>query len=111
MKPYSIDIFGYTVTNNSPYGYLVEDSQGHVMSIQPEAKHGQIFANLKSVYYKKSNRVYTARTILNKYQGLAWLIAEELAKIEPIYDYTEKAFYNPLYPNDYWKRNGVVYNE
>lgn len=104
MKPYSIDIFGYKVTNNSPYGYLVEDSQGHVMNIKPEAKHGRIYANLRSVYYKKSDRVYTAYSILNKYNGLAELIAIELSKIEPIYDYTENVFYDPLHPYDYWKR-------
>ena len=104
MKPYTMDIFGYKVTNNSPYGYLVEDDQGHVMNIKPVAKHGYISANLKSVWYKKSDRVYTAYSMLNKYNGIAEIIALELAKTEPIYDYYEHVFYDPLHPYDYWKR-------
>ena len=99
-----MEMFGYTVKNNSPYGYLVELSRDHVMNIQPEAKHGKIYSNLRSVYYKKSNRVYTAYSMLNKYNGIAELIANELAKTEPIYDYTEKAFYDPKNPKGYWKR-------
>lgn len=98
-----LELFGLQITNNAPHQYLIDDGE-HRLWIQPEAKHGFICANLKSVLYKKSNRVYTAYSILSKHQGLAELVANELAKTEPIYDYSENTFYDPLHPKDYWRR-------
>ena len=103
MAIVKLEILGLQVTKDSPWGYRIDDGE-HSIWIRPEAIHGYIHANLKSVWYKKSDRVYTAHSILNKYQGLAELISIELAKTEPIYDYTENVFYDPLHPNDYWKR-------
>lgn len=95
--------FGLKIIDNSPWGYRIDDGE-HVLWIKPEAKHGYIYANLKSVLYKNSDRVYTAHSMLNKYQGLAELIAIELSKTEPMYDYSENAFYDPKNPYGYWKR-------
>lgn len=103
MAIVKLEIFGLKIIKDSPYGYRIDDGE-HSIWIRPEAIHGYIHSNIKSVLYKKSGRVYTAHSMLNKYQGLAWLIANELAKTEPIYDYTENVFYDPLQPNDYWKR-------
>lgn len=97
------ELLGLKIIENSPWGYRIDDGE-HVLWIMPEARHGFIYANLKSVLYKKSDRVYTAYSILNKYQGLADLVANELAKTQPIYDYTENAFYDPENPYGYWKR-------
>lgn len=102
MAIVKLEMFGLHIVKDSPYGYKIDDGE-HRLWIQPEAKHGYIHANLKSVLYKKSNRVYTAYSILSRYQGLAELVANELAKTEPIYDYTEKAFYDPENPYGYWK--------
>ena len=103
MAIVKLEMFGLKIIKDSPYGYSIDDGK-NVLWIQPEARHGFIYANLKSVLYKKSNRVYTAYSMLNKYQGLADLIANELAKTEPIYDYYEHVFYDPKNPNGYWKR-------
>ena len=101
------EMLGFTVMDNSPWGYRIDDGE-HTLAIRPEAKHGFIYANLKSVLYKKSGRVYTAYSMLNKYRALAELIANELAKTEPIYDYSENAFYDPKNPYSYWKRKDGV---
>lgn len=97
------EIYGVKIMYNTPNGYLIDDGE-HRLWIEPEAKHGHISANLKSVWYKKSDRVYTAARILNRYEGLAELVANEIAKTEPIYDYSENAFYDPKNPYGYWKR-------
>lgn len=102
-----LEILGYRVRNNRPYGYLIDDGD-HVLNIQPEAKRGYIHANLKSVIYKKSDRVYTAPSMLFRYEGLANLIAKELAETEPIYDYSEHVFYDPEAPTKYWKRSYIL---
>lgn len=104
-----LEKFGLKIIDNSPNGYSIDDGE-HRLWIQPEARHGYIHANLKSVWYKKSDRVYTTPRILNKYESLAESVANELAKTQPIYDYTENAFYDPENPNGYWKRK-AVYNE
>ena len=104
------EIYGVKIMYNTPHGYLIDDGE-HRLWIEPEAKHGYIYANLKSVWYKNSDRVYTSKRILNNYENLAELVAKEIAKTEPIYDYSENVFYDPKNPLGYWKRNGVVYNE
>lgn len=97
------EMFGLKIINHSPHGYSIDDGE-HRLWIRPEAKHGFIYANLKNVWYKKSDRIYTTPRILNKYEALADLVANELAKTEPIYDYYENVFYDHKNPYGYWKR-------
>ena len=97
------ELLGFEIIEKSPWGYRIDDGE-HVLWLQPQARHGFIYANLLSVWYKKSDRVYTSPRILNRYKVIADLVADELAKTEPIYDYTENAFYDPKNPNGYWKK-------